>query len=97
LKRAVASEMLRVLKPGGVILWFDFRVNNPSNAQVRGVSAREIRLLFEGCEVQLAPVLLAPPLGRLIAGWSWPLAELLHCLPLLRTHYAGLIRKSIGK
>ena len=64
LKRAVASEMLRVLKPGGVILWFDFRVNNPSNAQVRGVSAREIRLLFEGCEVQLAPVLLAPPLGR---------------------------------
>jgi ubiquinone/menaquinone biosynthesis C-methylase UbiE len=94
LKRAVASEMVRVLKPGGVILWFDFRVDNPANAHVRGVSAREIRLLFEGCEVQLAPVLLAPPLGRLIAGWSWPLAELLHCLPFLRTHYAGLIRKS---
>jgi SAM-dependent methyltransferase len=94
LKRAVAAEMLRVLKPGGGILWFDFRVNNPANAHVRGVSAREIRLLFEGCEVQLVPVLLAPPLSRLIAGWSWPLAELLHCLPFLRTHYAGLIRKS---
>src|SRR5262249_42960136 len=28
LKQAVASEMLRVLKPGGHILWFDFRRDN---------------------------------------------------------------------
>jgi ubiquinone/menaquinone biosynthesis C-methylase UbiE len=93
LKRAVAAEMLRVLKPGGAILWFDFRVNNPANQHVRGVPAREIRSLFAGCEIELASALLAPPLGRLIAGWSWPLAELLYALPFLRTHYAGLIRK----
>jgi hypothetical protein len=53
----------------------------------------EIRSLFAGCEIALASVLLAPPPGRLIAGWSWPLAELLHALPCFRTHYAGLIRK----
>lgn len=93
LKRAVAVEMLRVLKPDGMILWFDFRVNNPANPQVRGVPAREIRSLFAGCDVTLTPALLAPPLGRFITGWSWPLAELLHALPFLRTHYAGLIRK----
>jgi len=93
LKRAVAAEMLRILKPGGAILWFDFRVNNPANPHVCGVAAREIRSLFAGCEIALASVLLAPPLGRLIAGWSWPLAELLHALPCFRTHYAGLIRK----
>jgi len=93
LKRAIAAEMLRVLKPGGAVLWFDFRVNNPANPHVRGIRAREIRSLFAGCEIELAPTLLAPPLGRLIAGWSWPLGELLHSLPFLRTHYAGLIRK----
>jgi len=93
LKETLASEMLRVLRPGGSILWFDFRLNNPSNPHVRGVRAEEIRRLFAGCEVQLSSVLLAPPLARLIANWSWPLAECLHTVPLLRTHYAGLIRK----
>jgi ubiquinone/menaquinone biosynthesis C-methylase UbiE len=93
LKHAIAREMVRILKPGGAILWFDFRFNNPRNDQVRGVSAREIRSLFTGCEVELVPALLAPPIGRLTAGWAWPLAELLHTLPPLRTHYAGLIRK----
>src|SRR5882672_10974606 len=57
LKRAVASEMLRVVKPGGGILWFDFRVNNPRNHEVRGVRAAEIRSLFPGCEMELAPVI----------------------------------------
>jgi ubiquinone/menaquinone biosynthesis C-methylase UbiE len=93
LKRAVAGEMVRILKPGGAVLWFDFRVDNPRNSQVRGVRAAEIRSLFPDCQVQLAHVLLAPPLGRFVAGWSWPLAELLTTLPFLRTHYAGLIRK----
>jgi ubiquinone/menaquinone biosynthesis C-methylase UbiE len=93
LKRAVAAEMLRILKPGGAILWFDFRVSNPANPQVCGIPAREIRSLFAGCEIALASVLLAPPLSRLIARWSWTLAELLHALPMFRTHYAGIICK----
>jgi ubiquinone/menaquinone biosynthesis C-methylase UbiE len=93
LKRAVASEMLRVLKPGGGILWFDLRVNNPRNPEVRGLRRAEIRSLFPGCKMELAPALLAPPLGRLIAGWSWPFAEALQALPLLCTHYAGLVWK----
>jgi ubiquinone/menaquinone biosynthesis C-methylase UbiE len=93
LKRAVADEMVRVLKPRGVILWFDFRFHNPRNPQVRGVRAAEIRSLFPDCQVRLAPVLLAPPLCRRVTKWSWPVAEVLSALPFLRTHYAGLIRK----
>jgi ubiquinone/menaquinone biosynthesis C-methylase UbiE len=92
-KREVAAEMVRVLKPGGCILWFDFRVNNPSNPNVRGIGAAEISDLFPSCGVQLEPVLLAPPLARSVAAWSRPLAELLHSIPFLRTHYTGLIRK----
>jgi SAM-dependent methyltransferase len=96
-KRAVASEMLRVLKPGGAILWFDLRVDNPRNPEVRGVRAREIRWLFPGCKIELTPALLAPPLSRFIAPWSWPLAEALEAVPFLCTHYAGLIRKPEGR
>lgn len=93
LKKAVATEMLRVLKPGGAILWVDFRVNNPRNASVRGIQKKEVRELFPDCNVTLEPVLLAPPLTRFLAPRAWVVAEMLNALPLLRTHYAGLIRK----
>jgi ubiquinone/menaquinone biosynthesis C-methylase UbiE len=93
LKRAVANEMLRILKPGGSILWFDFRVDNPRNAQVRGIPAREIRALFPECSIRLASEMLAPPIARTVAGWSRPLAAALRGLPFLRTHYVGLIQK----
>jgi ubiquinone/menaquinone biosynthesis C-methylase UbiE len=94
LKQKIASEMLRILTPQGAILWFDLRYSNPNNPQVRGVRAAEIRSLFPGCKIRLTSALLAPPIGRLVAGWSWPLADALHGIPLLRTHYAGLIQKA---
>lgn len=93
LKRAVAQEMLRVLKPGGAVLWLDLRVNNPRNPQVRGLKKHEVRELFPDCAVTLEPVLLAPPLARLVTPKAWVAAELLNAFPLLRTHYVGLIRK----
>lgn len=94
LRRAVAGEMLRVLKPGGAILWFDPRVSNPRNPELKPARASEIRALFPACEIDLQSVLLAPPLSRLLAARAWPLAQMLHSVPLLRTHYAGLIRKT---
>jgi len=93
LKQAIAEEMLRVLRPGGAILWFDFRIDNPSNSNVRGISAREIHALFTGCDIELRPTVLAPPLSRMVARRSWSFAELLYSIPFLRTHYAGLIYK----
>ena len=38
-RKQIAAEMLRVAKPGGGVLWFDLRVNNPRNPNVRGVTA----------------------------------------------------------
>jgi ubiquinone/menaquinone biosynthesis C-methylase UbiE len=93
LRQAVAKEMLRILKPGGYILWFDLRVNNPRNHALRALRASEIRALFPNCRIDLRATLLAPPLSRFLAAKAWPLAEMLHGLPFLRTHYAGLIRK----
>lgn len=92
MRRAVASEMLRVLAPGGAILWYDFFVDNPSNAHVRGVRRREIEALFPGRRVALRRATLAPPLARRIVPVSWNLAALLESLRVLDTHYFGVIR-----
>jgi SAM-dependent methyltransferase len=91
LKRRIAAEMLRVLAPGGVIIWYDFFRNNPSNADVRGVPAHEIRRLFPHCHVRLRRVTLLPPLARRLARISTLACELLALPPLLRTHYLGTI------
>jgi hypothetical protein len=85
--------MMRVLKPSGAILWFDFRVNNPRNPGVRGVRAREIASLFPDCSIRLKSVTLAPPLARVIVPRSWIAACMLEKIPFLRTHYLGVIRK----
>ncbi len=92
-RRRLALEMLRVLKPTGLILWYDFFVNNPWNADVRGVSRHEIQCLFEGCTVELSRITLAPPISRLVAPYSWWACQLLSVIPFLCTHYLGAIRK----
>jgi len=93
LKRAVASEMLRVLSPCGAAIWYDFSYNNPLNPSVRGIGQAEIRHLFLGCEVWLSRVTLAPPIARRLVPFSWTTAFLLEGLKLLNTHYIGVIRK----
>jgi SAM-dependent methyltransferase len=92
LKQRIAAGMLRILRPGGVIVWYDFFRNNPWNPNVRGVGAGEIRRLFPGCRVELRRVALAPPVARVVAPASWILALALAKLPFLRTHYLGVIR-----
>jgi len=89
----LAREMLRVLKPTGMILWYDFHVNNPRNPDVRGVTRREIQKLFEGCTIKLQPITLAPPIARAVAPISWLACQLISAVPFLCTHYLGVIRK----
>lgn len=93
LKQRMAAEMLRVVKPSGVILWYDFRVNNPRNRQVRGIGRAEIAALFPFCDIQLRPLILAPPLASRLVPRYPRLASMLEKLPFLRTHYLGLIRR----
>jgi ubiquinone/menaquinone biosynthesis C-methylase UbiE len=92
-KRQVAFEMLRVVKDRGLILWYDFRVDNPWNADVRGVGRREIRQLFPRCSIELRRITLAPPLLRRLATRSWLACYLLSRMPWLCTHYLAAIRK----
>lgn len=59
--------MLRALKPDGIILWYDYHMNNPKNPDVKGVKKKEIYELFPHCQIDLKRITLAPPVTRLIA------------------------------
>jgi SAM-dependent methyltransferase len=90
----VAQEMLRVLKPDGLIIWYDYHVNSPGNREVRGVSRREIRRLFPSCRIELRRVTLVAPFARQIAPRFPSLSVLCGAIPWLCTHYLGIIRKA---
>lgn len=96
MKQQIAAEMLRVLAPTGLIVWYDYRVNNPSNPDVRGIGRQEVEQLFPGCRVELQSITLAPPLSRRIAPVSVLCCQALESIPLLRTHLLGVIRTADG-
>lgn len=93
LKRQIASEMLRVVKPDGLILWYDYHINNPRNHDVRAVKKQEIFQLFPNCRIDLQRITLAPPLSRLLAPYSWGVCYFLEKLKVFNTHYLAVIRK----
>ncbi len=92
MRRRMAAEMMRVLKPRGLVLWYDYRLN-PTNPQTRGIERDEIVALFPNCEYVFRRITLAPPIARKIAPRSWFACAVLSQLPFLKTHYLALIRK----
>lgn len=94
LRRAVAAEMLRLMRPGGAILWWDLRHDNPNNPKVRGIGRQSLASLFPSCRIEWRSATLAPPLARATVQISWTLAVLLEAIPVLRSHALALIRKS---
>lgn len=92
IKVSMAYEMLRVLKPDGMIFWYDFWIN-PANPQTRGIRPAEIRRLFPGCAFTFRRVTLAPPIIRRLVRFSWVLCILLEGLKVLNSHYLVAIQR----
>lgn len=92
-RKVVASEIARVLAPGGVVVVYDLAVNNPSNKNVLALSRQELRKMFPGFDCHFRSLTLAPPIARPVARRSWNLAALLSAIPFLRTHVLAVIVK----
>ena len=89
----VAAECARVLRPGGALIWYDFRYHSPGNPNVRGVALQKIHALFPGFSGRLRTVTVLPPLARRLGRWTSSIYPLLARVPFLRTHYLGFLTK----
>lgn len=93
-QQRLAQQMWQWAKPGGGVLWYDFTVDNPRNADVRGVPLARLRALFPQGVVQARRVTLAPPIARAV-GRVWPPGyAVLNAVPLLRTHVLAWVGKA---
>lgn len=95
-RRLVADEVVRVLAPGGSLIWYDFAVNNPRNPHVRGVGRRELLELFSPLGGSVRSVTLLPPVARCVAQVSWTLTTALAAIPWLRTHLLAVLVKPVN-
>jgi ubiquinone/menaquinone biosynthesis C-methylase UbiE len=89
----VAHEIVRVMAPGGGLLWYDFRYDSPSNQNVRGVGAARVHELFPELHGPLMRVTLLPPLARRLGRVTAIAYPGLALLPPLRSHLCGLLLK----
>jgi SAM-dependent methyltransferase len=91
-RRAIAAETMRVLRPRGVLIWYDF-IWNPGNTDVRGINLGELRRLYAGCTIDARRVTLAPPISRSLARISPKLCAVFEAIPALRSHLMAAIRR----
>ena len=88
-RKAIADKMWSLVKPGGIILWYDFVYNNPSNPDVKKVDQAEACWLFsKAIKRKIVKVTLAPPIGRRVG----KLYNLFN-FPFLRSHILGVFQK----
>jgi SAM-dependent methyltransferase len=92
-RKQLAQKMWSWLAPGGAVLWYDLRYNNPYNRDVRRISLREIRELFPAARIVSRSITLAPPIARIAARVGTGIYMLLASIPVLRTHWLCWLEK----
>lgn len=89
-KQKLAHKMWSMLKPGGIVLWYDFAFDNPQNKDVKGIKRKEIKTLFKVAKrITFYRTTLAPPIGRRVK----KLYPFFNLFPFLRTHLVAVIEK----
>ncbi len=92
-RQKLAEEMWRMVKPGGWVLVFDFRFDNPANPDVKKVTRRELDAWWPAGDRSYRSLILAPPIARRLTPLSYILSELAAALPFLRSHFLFMARK----
>lgn len=93
IKKKIGLEMLRVLRADGIIIWHDYRFDNPLNSDVKGIGKREIKNLFPDCQFNFKVINLNPFIARPLIKISQTMCEILEKISFLRTHWLVTIRK----
>lgn len=91
--RQLARETARLVRPGGAIVIYEFRVPSPMNRHTRAVRRAEVRELLPEFELDARSLTVVPPFSRRMGpatGWLYPLCA---ALPFLRTHNLLLLRR----
>lgn len=88
----VALEIARVTRPGGWLIWFDLRYDNPRNAAVHGIDSRRLGTLFPSWTQELRSSTVLPPLARRLGRATPLLYPILEGIPPLRSHLIGRLR-----
>ena len=97
MRSKICDKMWSLLKPGGIILSYDFMFNNPKNPNVRKLKKSEIIDLFPEAEQHFFRKLtLAPPISRLLCKNSYKRYSIFNSLPFLRTHLLGVLKKPLN-
>ena len=94
MRRHAAAEMLRVIRPGGVVLCYEFAWHNPFNPYTVALGPRRLRELFAGAQVSLHRVTLHPLLVRMLLPLGPRVLDALEAVRPLRSHCLALVTKA---
>jgi len=89
----IANAVTRVLKPGGHILWYDFRYESITNRRTRAVRKNDIFRYFPSFDADFRTITLLPPMARRLGPLTSVLYPILNSIPFLRTHYMAILTK----
>jgi SAM-dependent methyltransferase len=89
----IASELLRITRPGGLILVYDMRRKSPHNPNVHPITKQDLRRWFPGSRMLSRSITLAPPLARRVGSFAPWLYGPLAAIPPFRTHTITIIRR----
>ena len=88
-RQAIAGELLRVVRPGGVVVSYDMIRGAWDNPHLRGIDRDELQRLFPGYEQDVRRLTLAIPIASRLAR---PLRTIANSIPTLRTHFIAGVK-----
>lgn len=94
MRRAAVAELLRVLRPGGAVICYEFSHGNPLNPHTVGLGARRLRALFAGANLSLRRVTLHPVLLRTLRSLGPRWLAALERFRFLRSHCLAVVTKA---
>jgi len=92
LRVAAASEMLRVLRPEGRVLWYDIRTLLRRTPNMHPIDERELATLFPGCDIVRRASTLRWEILRRVVPMSRHVGLILERVALLDSHTLAVIR-----